>query len=400
LKDAESASKSLWDNIRSAVQSRLVSDVPVGLFLSGGLDSTAIVAAACELREPASLPTFCIGFDDPTFDETPHARAVAEHLGTPLYEQRLSAKSMLNLLPQILAQLDEPLADPSLVPTSLLARFTRQHVKVALGGDGGDELFLGYPTFGAHRPAQVLSQIPRLVRRGLIQPAVQALPVSDNNWSLDYRLKRFVDGLDYDDIARHFIWIGGAAPDTHADLLEPAVYAATAGANPLDDIDRFRQERGVRSNDLDFVAYCYARLYLSDGVLQKVDRATMAHGLESRAPLLARNVLETAARIPTSLKLRGNSTKWILRQALRDRVPASILNRPKKGFGMPVGKWLKGPLLPLCQELLEPSALRKQALFKAESCQKLLNDHQSGWRDNRKVLWALIVFQLWLRHLE
>ncbi len=397
ISDPGAAAGALWEAIRSGVESRLVSDVPVGLFLSGGLDSTAVVVAASELRNPAELPTFCIGFDDPSFDESTHAGAVARHLGTQHHQERLTADVLLSMIPEIVGGLDEPLADPSLIPTHLLARFTRGHVKVALGGDGGDELLLGYPTFGAHRIAQAAAAVPRPLRRALIEPFVRALPVSDANWSLDYRLKRFVAGLDYPPLARHFAWIGGLLPHEHADLLEPSIYAAAHAADPYDDLARLTGRWSRPEDPLDLLTYVYARMYLSEGVLQKVDRATMAHGLESRAPLLSQDVVAACARIPAGLKLRRGTTKWILRHALRGKVPDAIIDRPKKGFGVPLTAWLKGPLLPLCRELLDPAELRGQAIFKAEACERLIKEHCEGWKDNRKVLWALMVFQLWHR---
>lgn len=390
--------RELWDAIVRSVGDRLVSDVPLGVFLSGGLDSTAVLAAAAEHRQ--GLDTFCVGFDDPSFDESAHARAVAQHFGARHHEATLDEKAALDVVPGLGDLLDEPHADPSLIPTTLLARFTRQHVTVALSGDGGDELFLGYPTFGAHAVARLAERAPAALRQGLLRPLVHALPVSHDNWSLDYQLKRFVDGLDYDRFDRHFVWIGNTEPRLHPTLFEPAFMAAAAKAPPFDDLSGPLQD----SEGLDELArlgHLYARLYLADGVLQKVDRATMRVALESRAPLLARDVVALAARIPSHQKLKGlpprQVTKAILREVLASKVPASIVNRPKKGFGVPIGRWLSGPLLPLLRELLDPATLRTQAVFKAETCEKLIAEHLSGYRDHRKTLWALIVFQLWAR---
>ena len=393
------AADTLWEAIRTAVRSRMVSDVPIGFFLSGGLDSTAVCAAARELSADP-IDTFCIGFDDPSFDESEHAQQVADHLGTRHHTEKLAAKDLLDLLPGIVSGLDEPLADPSLVPTHLLARLVRRHVKVALGGDGGDELLLGYPTFGAHAAANAAARLPKRLRKSVLGPAVKALPTRDANWSLDYRLKRFVAGLEYPSFARHFVWIGGTAPHEHRALLEPQVFAAAGPQSPFDDVDRLTGRYGPPDHDLDLCGYLYAKLYLADGVLQKVDRATMAHGLESRAPLLAEEVVTTAARIPVGEKLKRGRTKHVLRQALAGRVPAPILERKKKGFGIPLTRWLKGPLLPLIHELLDPTRLRTQALFKAEEVERLIAEHSSGWRDHRKTLWALLVFQLWARQVK
>ncbi|HIA03344.1 MAG TPA: hypothetical protein EYN66_15790 [Myxococcales bacterium] len=264
---------------------------------------------------------------------------------------------------------------------------------MALNGNGGDELFMGYPTFPAHKTARLAEKVPSALRRSLLKPLVQALPVSENNWSFDFKLKRFLAGLDLPAFARHFAWIGGTHPHDQDALLEPSVYAAAA-PNPLDDVDRLLL--GWNSNDeLDKLTYLYARLYLAEGVLQKVDRATMSYALECRLFLLAPNVVNCAMAIPSHLKIHKNQSKWILREALKKRLPQSILERPKKGFGIPLTSWLKGPLLPLCKEILTDPSLRTQALFKKESCEKLINEHVNGWRDHRKTLWALMVYQLW-----
>jgi len=395
FKTVQHASESLWQSIVTSVKSRLVSDVPLGLFLSGGLDSSAIAAATCEVMPASETHTFCVGFDDQSFDESAHARLVAEHLGTIHHEERLTADKLVDMLPGIVRLLDEPLADPSLVPTHLLARFVRQHVTVALGGDGGDELLMGYPTFSAHTPAILAEKVPTSVRQHVVRPVVEALPVSDKNWSLDFKLKRFLAGLKYPKFERHFAWIGGTDPALHSNLLEPAGFAA-ADPNPFDDVQRLLSEWHYQGNDdLATLSFLYSRMYLADGVLQKVDRASMAYGLESRAPLLSKAVINTVQMIDSSLKLKNTTTKWLLRHALANRLPASILNRPKKGFGIPLTSWLKGPLLPLCQELLTDSSLRAQAIFKKESLEKMIEEHCNGWKDHRKTLWAVMVFQLW-----
>ncbi len=394
----EEPRRALWDAIVSSVGDRLVSDVPLGVFVSGGLDSTAVLAAAAEHR--SGLDTFCVGFDDASFDESAHARAVAAHFGARHHEERLTAQAALDLVPTLGALLDEPHADPSLLPTTLLARFARRHVTVALSGDGGDELFLGYPTFGAHAVARLAERAPAALRSGLLRPLIHALPVSHDNWSLDYQLKRFVDGLDYGPFERHLVWIGNTDPRLHPTLFEPAFMAAANKAPPFDDVTNALAGT-EHLDDLTRLGELYARLYLSDGVLQKVDRATMSVALESRAPLLGRAVVEVAARIPASEKLKGlpprQVTKAILREVLESRAPASIVKRPKKGFGVPIGRWLQGPLLPLLRELLDAATLRRQAVFKAETCEKLISEHLSGYRDHRKTLWALLVFQLWAR---
>ncbi len=394
------APAALWRAVGDAVESRLVSDVPLGFSLSGGLDSTAVVVAAAERRPAGSLDTFTVGFDDPSFDETAHAQAVATHLGTRHHAITLDESRALELVPTLGDLLDEPHADASILPTLLLSRFTRDHVTVALSGDGGDELLLGYPTFAAHAVALAAEKVPGPLRRGLLAPLVNLLPASEKNWSVDYQLRRFLDGMEYGRFERHVVWIGGTAPRDHRHLFEPAVYAAAETAPIFDDVDSaLRGTEGLP--DLDRLGHLYARLYLADGVLQKVDRASMRYGLESRAPLLAKGVLEVAARIAASDKLSGNPlkpiTKVVLRRALRGKVPDAILDRPKKGFGVPMTRWLKGPLKPIMKDVFDAVAIRTQAIFKAEVIEKLMAEHDAGFRDHRKTLWPLLVFQLWAR---
>ncbi|MBI5611269.1 MAG: asparagine synthase (glutamine-hydrolyzing), partial [Deltaproteobacteria bacterium] len=348
--------------IQRAVERRLMADVPLGVFLSGGIDSSLVAWYAAQRRPAAELDTFAIGFDDPTFDESAHARAVAQHLGTRHHEKVLTAQECLDLIPDLLTRLDQPLADASIVPTTFLAQFARQHVTVALGGDGGDEWFLGYPTFGAHRLASAFDTLHLGVAQPLLQALVQQLPTSHANWSLDQQAKRFVRGLRESVAQRHFAWIGGlpwreALAVLHADfrarLGEVDPSPAPRRPEVLAALDEsWAAWKGVAPDELSALAGLYARWYLADGVLQKVDRATMLHSLEARAPLLDPEVVELAQAMPAHCKLRRNTTKWALRQLAADKLPATIVKRPKKGFGVPLGAWLRGPLRGWLTDLL------------------------------------------------
>jgi asparagine synthase (glutamine-hydrolysing) len=302
---------------------------------------------------------------------------------------------MVDLLPGILRILDEPLADGSLVPTYLLAGFTRESVTVALGGDGGDELFLGYPTFQAHAAARLYGLVPGAVHRHVVKPLVGMLPVSTSNISADYKAKRFLLGMDYGSRERHFVWIGAFDPASQEQLLTKDVLAATRGLDVFEDVAAHSQ-RACPRDEWDALSYLYVKLYMSDDILVKVDRATMAHGLEARAPLLDYRVAEFIASLQTRHKIKGTEMKVLLKRALRGRVPDSILARPKKGFGMPIAEWLKGPLLPWARELLAPERVRRDGLFRPEVVTRLLEDHLAGRADNRKPLWTLLVMNLWL----
>ncbi len=376
--------------LREAVRKELLSDVPVGVLLSGGLDSSAIAAMMAQL-EGSPVKSFSIGFEDPSFDESNHARAVAEHLGLEHHELTLTPRTMLDLAPKIAEILDEPFGDSSIVPTYLLSRFTREHVKVALGGDGGDELFAGYSTLQAHRISHLYERyVPQIIRNRLIPRAVNTLPVSFDNISLDFKARRFLAGQSSEPVVRHHTWLGSFTLAQRQRLLGPLAQERCArelayehlAACPAHDV-------------IDRIMYCDMKLYLEGDILPKVDRASMANSLEVRVPLLNALLLDHVAQLPQNLKLRGLTTKYILRKALDGLVPESIRKRGKKGFNMPVAKWLIGPLKELALDMLSPAGLRRQGLFNGEYVQELMNEHFTRTRDNRKLLWTLLVFQLW-----
>ena len=391
----DEAKNTLWESIRIGVRTRLTADVPVGVSLSGGLDSSAIAAAATEVAGRGHLPAFTLGFSDCDGDETPHAQAVAEHLGMPHYVEKVDSRSYLLALQHELDRLPEPHADTSYVPMVLLSKMAKEHVGVVLAGDGGDELLLGYPTFLAHRLALGAEKIPKALRRRVIQPLARQLPRSFDSWSFEYRVNRFIDGLDYDPFVRHFVWIGGTRPDVMGDLLEPAVANYDEVAAPLDVVSQVL--RGYSSHEvLNRLSHMYARIYLADGVLQKVDRATMRHGLESRAPLLSEAVVTTALRISPDLRLRGSTGKHVLREALRSKLPDAIVRRSKHGFSVPLARWLNGALAEWVDEVLHPVRVRRYGVTKPEVVERLLREHRAGFRDHHKTIYALLVLQRWL----
>ncbi len=395
----DAASEALWSALGLATEARLMADVPLGVFLSGGLDSTAIVAALAERMDPTQIRTFNVAFEDRSFDESSHARRVSSHFGTQHFEERLEASRLVELVPQILAILDEPFADPSIVPTYLLSQFARKHVTVALGGDGGDEQLLGYPTFFAERVARWAERIPAAVRRVAVEPAVAAIPTSDRHFSLDFKLRRFLSGLDRSPDHRHPIWVGGIPPEEHNEALAPALRGLASDQSVLSDIDELaRRFRDLRpgATDLDRLGWEYFRTYLADGVLTKVDRASMAHSLEVRAPLLDRRVLAVTSRTPASFKLVGTTTKKVLRDKLeRLGVPRVVWQRPKKGFGIPLAAWLRGPLQGWMREVLEPERIRAGGLLDPRWTSRLMEEHLSGKVNHRKPLWSAISLELW-----
>lgn len=388
-----------------ATERRLMAEVPLGIFLSGGIDSSLVAWAAAQVRSAGDIDTFAIGFDDPSFDEASHARAVARHLGTRHHERVLTAEKSLSLVPEVLSRLDQPLADPSIVPTWFLCGFAREKVTVALGGDGGDEWFLGYPSFAGHRVGKACDAVGVSLLHRPLQAMVDRLPVSHKNWSLDYQAKRFVTGLGQPIALRHFAWIGGWPIDRARGLLSGDARAAltsqddSAGpARPdlaLHMDQTWQAWRLPARDDYDALAGLYARYYLADGVLQKVDRASMAHSLEARAPLLDPDLVAFARALPTHHKLRGRTAKWALRQLAADKLPADIVQRPKKGFGVPLGAWLRGPLQGWMRDVLAEHRVRQSGLLDAQVVTHLIDEHVAGKVDHRKVLWALLTFEAW-----
>ncbi|MHB8588258.1 MAG: asparagine synthase (glutamine-hydrolyzing) [Candidatus Dormibacteraceae bacterium] len=375
--------------LRESVRKELISDVPLGVFLSGGIDSSAVAAMMMQLG--GGVKSFSVGFADRSFDESAHARLVAGHLGTEHRELTLEASMLLDLVPKLSNLLDEPLGDASIIPTYLLSEFTRRHVKVALGGDGGDELFAGYPTLQAHRLAGFYLKAPRLVREGLVEPVVRRLPVSRGNLSFDFRAKRFVGGARYPVAERHQRWMGSFAREERTALLSEEVRHELS-ANGRHELD-FGQR--AYADPLNQVLMIDMRLYLENDILVKLDRASMMASLESRVPLLNNDFVEYATHLPLNMKLRGLRSKFLLKRALRGILPESILNRRKKGFGIPVAHWFRGPLKEQMLSVLSPDRIARRGFFDPRGVKQLIADHLDGRRDNRKQLWTLFAFELW-----
>jgi asparagine synthase (glutamine-hydrolysing) len=382
----------LKSTLRDVVRKELIADVPVGVLLSGGIDSSAIAAMMAELV-PGKVKSFSIAFEDKSFDESSYARTVARHLGTEHQEMTLTAARMLELIPRIAEFLDEPLGDSSIVPTYLLSEFTRRTVKVALGGDGGDELFGGYSTLQAHRIADYCNRfLPDAVSTRLLPWMVDRLPVSFDNISWDFKARRFVAGLGLPPVVRHHLWLGSLTADQRSRLL--GVLAQGHGSD-VEDVARGYATASRAREPMNQVLYCDMKLYLEGDILAKVDRASMANSLEVRVPLLNQTMIEFAQRVPHRLKLKGLTTKYLLRHAVKDLLPAAIVWRCKKGFNMPVAKWLEGPLLELAKDMFSAERLKRQGLFDPAFVQHLLDEHLQHRRDNRKHLWTLLVFELW-----
>jgi asparagine synthase (glutamine-hydrolysing) len=382
----EEAAAELWRLLVTSVERRLMSDVPLGLFLSGGLDSSAVLAAMAACVPASRIKTFAVGFREASFDESGPARQVAAAFGVEHSELILDESKLLALLPQVLDHLDQPLADVSVIPTYALSKFAREHVTVALGGDGGDELFAGYDTFVAECFARPYLRAPALARRAVAAVAL-ALPPSDRRMSLSMRARRFVRGLDPSPVVRNLRWFGSFLPEEAAALV---VGGPPAESIYEDLLARSYPGKGQSALEL------WTGWYLPDDVLTKVDRASMAVSLEVRAPLLDPELARFAHSLPYKYKVRGLTRKWIFKRALRGRLPDSIVARPKQGFGAPNGRWLRGPLREEVESLLDRRRLEDQGLLDPGLVQRVLREHQSGACDHRKQLWALYVLQRWL----
>ncbi len=384
----------LDEAFEASVRDRLVADVPLGIFLSGGIDSSTVAYYAAK-ESSRKVKTYAIGFEEASFDESAYARRVAEHLGTEHHERRLTAQDSLDLIPEIGDLLDEPMADSSILPTYLLSKFTREHVTVALGGDGGDELFAGYDTFLAYRFTALYERVPKPLR-SLVRTLVHQLPTSHRHMSLDFRLKRFTQGFEGNPAYRNQRWIAAFDRSEREQLLLPEVWNEVSNTDEFANLARYLGE--MDSHDrYDELAYLFQRTYMMDQVLVKVDRASMAHALEVRAPFLDTRVVDLANHLPPSFKLRGLTRKYILKKLMEGKLPDDILYRKKQGFGTPIGSWLKGPLAPWMQEVLAPAELTKTGLFNPTYVERLVAEHLDGRRDNRKQLWTLLVFMLWYR---
>jgi asparagine synthase (glutamine-hydrolysing) len=382
--------KALCEEIRAtlerAVQRRLMSDVPLGVFLSGGIDSSAIAALAAKHVPAGQLNTFSIGFNEASFDESSYARLVAKKLGTAHREEILDLDKSVALLPEIVSRLDEPLGDGSLLPTYLLSRFTQQHVTVALGGDGGDELFAGYDPFRAlGKAAGYAKLVPRPVHE-VIRLVAARLPVSHENISFDFKVKRTLMGLSYRPELWNAVWMSALEPRDLGELFHEPANEEEIYSEAIEAWQRCKQP-----NLVDRALQFWTNLYLQDGILAKVDRASMMCSLEARSPFLDLEMVNLARRIPWQLKLHRGKTKWILKRALAPVLLREIVERPKKGFGMPIGRWLREGRFDFDHTRTAPH------LGGIDLAQKKIAALMSGASDERLFLWSYWVLGEWLK---
>ena len=381
----EVAKTQLDSLLNHATASRLMSDVPLGVFLSGGLDSSA-VAYYAQKNSSTQINTFSIGFEDKSYDEQDYALQVANHLGTNHHLSILTPAKTVELIDEIFPLLDEPFADASIIPTYYLSQFTRQHVTVALGGDGSDELLAGYPTFISENYKSINSSLPTGINQFIYNAVNVIMKPSDNNISIDFKIKQYLRGFSSKNNHIHQLWLGSFLPSEKQKLFNPDIQSILKDTSGLDIIDfHFENAKKLNIDDWHQIIYFYCNTYLVDDILFKVDRASMYNSLEVRAPFLDRSVVEYINTLPKEYKIKGNNGKYILKEIMRDKLPHNIIDRPKKGFGIPLSNWIKNEL----KIEIESVLLKPDNLFDTQYIRKLLAEHHTGKSNHRKLIWNL-----------
>ena len=385
-----------------AVRRRMVSDVPLGVFLSGGIDSS-IVAGLMARQSSTPIKTFSIGFSEASYDESRYARIVAKAFATDHHERVLSAEECADTLPGIISRMDVPMADASVAPTWLLSGVTREKVTVALGGDGADELWAGYEHYIGFKVAQWYNAAPAALRKSVVEPLAQLLPSSAGYINPRLAVATFLRAAHAPAWQRVQTMLTAFTPDMQESILDAAFKAQQPGflapevlfAPTREHYEHWQPQNAA--TPLARAFHVYARQFMLDDILVKVDRCSMLHSLEVRAPFLDKDAAEFAARLPISKKLHGFKRKWLLKKAFAELLPDEILYRNKRGFQIPVAQWLRGRMRPLMEDLLSESTLKAQGIFNYQAVRALMDEHISGRADLRKPLWTLLVFQLWWR---
>jgi asparagine synthase (glutamine-hydrolysing) len=378
--------------LRDAVRVRLISEVPLGAFLSGGIDSSAVVALMSELSsEP--VKTFSIGFEEQDFSELEHAKRVAQHVGAEHHEFIVRPEA-LEVLPVLIEHYGEPYADSSAIPTYYVAKETRKKVTVALNGDGGDECFAGYERYAAMRIAEIYQKIPRLLRESFIESIINLFPVSEDKRSRFRDLKRFFKVASLPTIDRYLRWTSVLDTKAKQELYTEKFSSAVAEYQASDFLTPwFNQVNG--GGVVDAALLADTMTYLPNDLLVKVDIASMAVSLEARSPFLDHHVIEFAASLPSDFKLRGLTTKYLLKRVLGNLLPSENLTRRKMGFGVPINHWLRGKMQAFLRETLLSEKAQNRGIFRPEVVKAMVDRHTSGKQDHSHQLWTLMMLELW-----
>jgi asparagine synthase (glutamine-hydrolysing) len=391
--DEESCGETLAELIRDAVRMQLVADVPLGAFLSGGIDSSTVVAFMSQASDKP-VQSFSIGFGDATYNELPYARLVAGAFGAQHHEEHLQP-DVATLAEQLVTQFDEPFADFSIFPTYLVAQLARKSVKVVLSGDGGDELFAGYDTYVAQKLAhRYYDWLPGALRRNILPGLLDLLPPQPAKKGMVNKAKRFVEGAALPAAWQHTRWMMFINQSDKVQLYRPEVRLALNGDVATTTLLPYFEQAG-HLDPLAQQQYVDVKTYLVDDILTKVDRMSMAVSLEARVPLLDHRIVEFALNLPPQMKLRGGTTKVLLRRAVAGLLPAEVLAKPKQGFSIPLKHWLRGPLRPLLTDLLSASTIGRDGYFEPQCVTRWISEHLDGRANHSHRLWALMVFTLW-----
>lgn len=388
------AAEALLDHLREAVRLRLISDVPVGAFLSGGIDSSAVVAMMSQVSN-APVKTFSIGFEEADYNELAYARKVADKFGTE-HQEFVVKPQAVEILPKLVWHYNEPFADSSAIPTYYLARMTRARVTVALNGDAGDENFAGYDRYAGARLAHYYDQIPAPLRRSFEAACRKLLPASANPRGWISKGRRFVESMSGDPARRYCRWVSHFSPDQKAALYSPAFRAQLNGFDS-EQILIDRLHGSSASNIVEVILDADVQTYLPDDLLVKVDVATMAHSLEARSPLLDHVLMEFAASLPVDFKLRRFTKKYILKKALTGILPPEILHRPKMGFGVPIDHWFRHDLKSMTYDILLSESCRSRGYFDPTFVRRMVDEHVAGTARWHHQLWNLLLLELWHR---
>jgi asparagine synthase (glutamine-hydrolysing) len=390
----ENCEEEILDLVETAIRRQMIADVPIGALLSGGLDSTTVTAVMVR-KFQAPVKTFTIGFDRKSYDESREARLVAQTLGTDHLEETVYP-GMIRSIPELLCSFDEPFADYSAIPTFLVSMIAARHVKVVLTGDGGDEVFAGYPTHVAYKAARMFRMIPSFIRHHFITPAIMALPTSMERISFDYKAKRFVTGVDLPLERGHYQWKVIFDEDSKKDLLSPDFLQMQF----RDSFSVFERHFQVaeKADPLNRLLYVDAKTFLLDDDLVKVDRMTMANSLEARVPLLDHELLERVAVLSPKVKARGFQTKSLLRAAAKNLLPPEIRKGKKKGFTPPLPFWIRDELKQFVADYFSEARLRATGMLNPSYCRLLLDDHLQGRKDYNREIWTILALVCWLEN--
>jgi len=373
----------LVDTLFESTKLRMDADVPVGVFLSGGVDSSSIISMAISSGKLKNIDSFSVAFDDPSFDESAYSSDIAKILGTTHKQSLLSKSNALDYLDQISSQLDEPIADSSLLPTYAVSKLASEDLKVVLGGDGADELFAGYDPFKALAPSMAYHSILPSPLRSMLRKAANILPVSHSNMSFDYKVKKTLSGLVYDKPLWNPVWLSPTDVSTINALLGTDFSVEEIFSDAIDSWTYCQSDSLI-----DKTSQFYIEQYMKNGILTKIDRASMLNGLEVRSPFLDVDLSEVSSRIPAELKYKNGKTKHILKQSLEHVLPLEVLHRKKKGFGVPIGEWFRDGTLGIDID-------RQSSFCDMDILRSIVNNHTNSKKDERLFLWAYLMFDKW-----